>query len=51
MKKFKSNKIVILTKEEATMLQKPKYNAYQCGYGYHGKNKYDRNKQKRIPFD
>ena len=27
--------------------QKPKYNGFTCGYGAHGKRKYDRNAEKR----
>ena len=46
---MKSTKIVVLSKEEATKLKLPKYNAYACGYGYHGKKKYDRNKLKFAP--
>ena len=42
--------IVILTKEEATKLRKPRYDAYVCGHGAHGSRKYDRNKVKRQSF-
>lgn len=31
--------------------QKPKYNGFGCGYGAHGKLKYDRNAEKRKPID
>ena len=31
--------------------QKPRYNGFACGYGAHGKRKYDRNKEKRKPLD
>lgn len=31
--------------------QKPQYNGFSCGYGAHGKSKYDRNKEKRKGLD
>lgn len=31
--------------------QKPRYNGFACGYGAHGKRKYDRNQMKRKSFD
>ena len=46
-KKKIQEKLVVLTKEEATKMSIPKYNPYQGGYGVHGKSKYDRNKSKR----
>ena len=36
-----------MSAEDATLSKMPKYNAYAGGYGAHGKNKYDRNKEKR----
>jgi len=30
--------------------QKPKYNAYQGGYGAHGKNKYSRKEKHKIDW-
>lgn len=39
--------IKIMDSLTATHKQLPKFNAYQGGYGAHGKTKYDRNKLKR----
>lgn len=53
MKKKKTKKVPKtgaiwkLSKEEATLAQKPHYNAYICGNGIHGDTKYNRTKQKR----
>ena len=53
MKKKKTKKVPKtgaiwkLSKEEATLAQKPHYNAYVCGSGIHGDTKYNRTKQKR----
>ncbi len=53
MKKKKTKKVPKtgaiwkLSKEEATLAQKPHYNAYVCGNGIHGDTKYNRTKQKR----
>lgn len=40
------NKLVI-SKEKMWDLQKPRYNGFACGYGVHGKTKYDREESKR----
>ena len=53
MKKKKTKKVPKtgavwkLSKEEATLAQKPHCNAYMCGNGVHGDTKYNRTKQKR----
>ena len=43
----KTNKFAIMTSMEATHAAMPHYNAFQGGYGAHGKRKYDRNATKR----
>ena len=43
----KTNKFVVMTSAEATHAAMPRYNAFQGGYGAHGKRKYDRNATKR----
>lgn len=46
-KKFNKNqKIVVMTADEATLAQNPRYNGYAVGHGAHGDKKYNRNKQK-----
>lgn len=35
------------SKEEATLAQKPRYNAFAYGNGIHGDTKYNRTKEKR----
>ena len=47
MSKKKDNVVYHLSKEEATMLKKPKFNAFQCGHGAHGDKKYSRLKAKK----
>ena len=44
---FQIENILVMTATEATMAKKPRYNAFQGGYGAHGKRKYDRNAAKR----
>ena len=39
--------VFYMTSEEATLSRMPKYNAYACGTGAHGKKKYDRRKVER----
>ena len=43
----KTGAVWMLSKEEATLANKPRYNAYVCGHGAHGNTKYNRAKQKR----
>lgn len=43
MCKKKSEKIVVMTSEEAWQTKKPRYNGWQCGHGKHkNKKTYDR---------
>ena len=35
-----------LSKTEATLASKPRYDAYACGYGAHGDTRYSRKKSK-----
>lgn len=48
--KTKKKKILIIDSMTIWDMQKPHYNGYACGYGPHGKKKYDRNKEKRKPL-
>lgn len=43
----KKTKVCVITPEMIFDAQKTKYNGFKCGYGVHGKTKYDRNKEKR----
>ncbi len=43
----KTGAIWKLSKEEATLANKPRYNPYACGHGAHGNTKYNRAKEKR----
>lgn len=50
MKRQKNKKVVI----DASIVwnaQKPQYNGFMCGYGYHGKKGCDRNAEKRKLLD
>ena len=38
--------VIHLTGVEATLLQKPRFNGFACGYGAHGDTKYNRAKEK-----
>lgn len=46
-KPAKDGSVWHMTSEEATLAQKPYYNAHICKTGAHGSTKYDRNQQKR----
>lgn len=49
--KTKRKKIIVIDSMTIWEFQKPKYNGFACGYGIHGKRKYDRNAIKRKPLD
>lgn len=42
----KSN-IIVIDAMTVWQMQKPRYNGFACGYGFHGKRGYDRNAEKR----
>lgn len=46
MSKKSKNKRYVITSEQLFDAAKPKFNGFGCGYGAHGKAKYDRNKEK-----
>ena len=41
------NMTIKISKEQVWNINKPKYNAYQFGYGIHGDTKYNRRKSKK----
>lgn len=43
-KLVKSQRIVVMSADEATLAQNPRYNGYAVGYGAHGSKKYNRRK-------
>ena len=51
-KKNKRNKkltnTLTISKEQVWQAKKPRYNGFACGYGVHGKTKYDRAQDKKF---
>lgn len=43
----KSNRFTVMSSLEATHAKMPRYDAYACGHGPHGRRGYDRNAEKR----
>ena len=50
-RKNKAPEKLVISKEDMWNLQKPRYNGFACGYGIHGKTKYDRKRDKQLLRD
>lgn len=48
---MKNKKVIIIDSMTIWKANKPQYNGFAGGYGYHGSRKYDRNKMKRKPLE
>lgn len=44
---MKKRKVATISNSQLFQVEKPRFNAYQCGSGSHGDTKYNRTKAKR----